>query len=164
MDKFKHPALHHDTTGYSKSDVSTYIQKVVMALGRERWILRVATAAAAAFSISCFAARRAALRFVRGAMDGAKETLLGRGLGRAAPPLLSAVARTGLGGRTDGRAAAGRTETLDGRGRVDDAGRTGAAEDVEPDAADAGRARVRDGVSALVELLRDSFGAVGARN
>lgn len=38
-------------------------------------------AAAAAFSASCLAARRAALRFVRGAIVGAPSALLGRGRG-----------------------------------------------------------------------------------
>jgi hypothetical protein len=46
----------------------------------ERAFLRSA-AAAAAFSASCFANRKAALLFVRGAMDGLAQTLLGRGLG-----------------------------------------------------------------------------------
>jgi hypothetical protein len=49
-----------------------------------RGALRAAAAAAAAFSASCFAARSAALLFVRGAILGGAPTLLGRGLGFAA--------------------------------------------------------------------------------
>lgn len=49
-----------------------------------RGALRAAAAAAAAFSASCFAARSAALLFVRGAMLGGAAVLLGRGLGFAA--------------------------------------------------------------------------------
>lgn len=134
--------------------------------------MRAAAATAAAFSISCFAARSAALRFVRGAMAGL-EMLLGRGLGRAAggPLLVVAgsaeplrVVRVGLplGGRIEGRGAVGRTETLEGRGRAA-AGRDAG---VDTDAADAGRDGGLVCCSELVELLRErpgSFGADGAR-
>jgi len=130
-----------------------------------RIFLRAAAAAAAAFSISCLAARSAALRFVRGAMDGV-EMLLGRGFGRAgaassgATPESLRSARVGLAGRMEARGAGGRIATLDGRG----AARFTAGVDTE--ATEAGR---EGGLvcSELVELLRESpgsFGAVGERN
>jgi len=137
--------------------------------GPGRGFLRAAAAAAAAFSISCLAARRAALRFVRGAMDG-EDMLLGRGFdltgagsaGAAPEPALPTeplrLVRAGLAGTIEARGAAGRTATLDGRGAT----RFG----VDTDAAEAGR---EGGLvcSELVELLRESpgsFGAVGGRN
>jgi hypothetical protein len=78
-----------------------------------RVILRVA-AAAAAFSASCFAKRRAALLFVLGAMDGLAQTLLGRGLRAGASDELSAV--FGLEPLVGFGAGKGRAAADDGRG------------------------------------------------
>jgi len=63
------PLVGHDSTGLK-------LEGAVF----ERAFLRAA-AAAAALSASCFANRKVALLFVRGAMDGLAQTLLGRGPG-----------------------------------------------------------------------------------
>lgn len=73
-------------------------------------------AAAAAFSASCFASRKAALLFVRGAMDGLPQTLLGRdtALTTGVPDVLSAV--FDLDPLIGWKEREGRAATDDGRG------------------------------------------------
>ena len=99
-------ARGHDATGL-KLEGATF----------ERAFLRSA-AAAAAFSASCFANRKVALLFVRGAMDGLPQTLLGRdpALMTGVSDILSAV--FGLDPFVGWGARKGRAATDDGRGTV----------------------------------------------
>ena len=93
---------------------STVIQTLKLEGGTLRTGLR---AAAAAASASCFAARRAALLFVRGRIAGA-AMLLGRGLGLAAATVVlvtfSEITVEGLAPALVGRIAATEAARLTG--------------------------------------------------
>ena len=113
-------------------------------------------AAAAAASASCFAARRAALLFVRGRIFGA-AMLLGRGLGLAAAAVVvtfSEVIAEGLALALVGRIAATEAARL-----------TGYPEGVAftTDAWDAGRCMgTRGGLKESFESVRETAGVLGA--
>jgi len=123
--------------------------------------LRTGLRAAAAASASCFAARRAALLFVRGRIFGA-AMLLGRGLGLAAATLVVAFSEVTV----EGLALA-----LVGRIAATDAARFVGYSDgvaLTTEAWDAGRCMgTRGGLKESFEFVRESagvLGAAGARN
>lgn len=126
----------------------------------ERGFLR---SAAAAFSASCFANRKAALLFVRGVIDGLEQTLLGRGatLAVGASDVLSVV--FGLDTLVGLETREGRAATDDGRGAA------WRGTGVRIEACEAGRLGIceaSEGSAELWELLRDmpgSFGVVAPR-